>query len=85
LKKAWRTLTGQRVIERNWEVQLLGETGRGGLRDWLLRPGLQLHEYVHPELVTDLLEAFYRSLLDPGCGYTVSMLFTFSAWLERYG
>jgi asparagine synthase (glutamine-hydrolysing) len=85
LKKAWRSLTGKSLIERNWEVQLLGEAGRAGLHDWLLRPGLKLHEYLLPERLTELLEAFYRPPLDPGCGYTVSMLLTFSAWLERYG
>jgi hypothetical protein len=85
LKKAWRSLSGRRVIERNWEVQLLGEAGREGLRNWLLRPGLKLHAYLSPGRLAGLLEAFYRPPLDPGCGYTVCMLLTFSAWLERYG
>ncbi len=85
LKKAHRALTRQKVIERNWEVQLLGEPGRRGLQDWLLRPGLRLHEFVAPESLASLLEAFYRPPLNPGRGYAVSMLLSLSAWLERYG
>src|SRR5690606_22281775 len=46
LRKAQRTLTRHRVIQRNWEVQFLTESGRAGLRKWLLEPGLRLHNYV---------------------------------------
>jgi hypothetical protein len=85
LKKAWRLISGQKVIERNWEVQFLCESGRRGLQRWLLRPGLRLHEFIAPNLLAELLEAFYRPPLDPRRGYTLAMLLTFSAWLERYG
>lgn len=84
-KKAKRILMRQRIVERNWEVQFLGERGRQGLRDWLLRPGLRLHEFVAPTAVKDLLDSFYNAPLVDGRGYTVSMLLTFSAWLEKYG
>ncbi len=67
LKKAWRSLSDRRVIERNWEVQLLGETGRGGLQDWLLRPGLKLHEYLSPEKLAEPAGCF----LPPAAGSRV--------------
>jgi hypothetical protein len=85
LKKAWRILTHQQVVQRNWEVQFLSPVGRQGLERWLLRPGLRLHEFVAPAALQALVQTFYDQPLDPQRGYTVSMLLTFSAWLERYG
>ncbi|HEC24007.1 MAG TPA: asparagine synthetase B family protein [Chloroflexi bacterium] len=72
---------GQQALQRNWEVQLLSPEGRAGLEEWLLREGLTLHEFVSPETIRELVEGFYAR---PGAanGYTVSMLLTFSAWLE---
>ncbi|MGQ9698640.1 MAG: hypothetical protein ACUVRO_11690 [Armatimonadota bacterium] len=84
-KKAWRVLTRQRVIQRNWEVQFLNDRGRDGLRQWLLRPGLRLHDLVSPSAVRELLGSFYANPSDSGLGYAVSMLLTFAAWLEHYG
>jgi hypothetical protein len=85
MKKAWRLLARQPVIERNWEVQFSGENGRRGLHHWLLRPGLRLHEFASPQALANLLAAFYAEPLAEKRGYTVSMLLTFSAWLEQYG
>lgn len=85
LKKVWRILTGKKIIERNWEVQFLCPSGRAGLEQWLLRPGLRLHEFVSPKAIRQLLDEFYKAPLENGRGYTVSMLLTFSAWLEIYG
>ncbi|MBN1120867.1 MAG: hypothetical protein JXJ17_07290 [Anaerolineae bacterium] len=79
--KIGRTLTGQKVIERNWEVQFLSLEGRQGLRDWLLAPGLSLHDHVSRQTINELLMAFFQKP-DAASGYTVSMLLTFSAWLE---
>ena len=84
LRKAWRLATGATVIERNWEVQFLSERGRVRLRESLLRPGLHLHEFVAPATIAALLDAFFARPLEEKRGYTVSMLLTFSAWLERY-
>lgn len=85
INKGWRTLIGRPVIERNWEVQFFGPDGRRGLTEWLLRPGLRLHEFVAPRAIADLLAAFQAAPLADKRGYTVSMLLTFSAWLEVYG
>jgi hypothetical protein len=83
VKKALRLMTGKKIIERNWEVQFGGEKGEAGLRHWLLRPGLRLHELVPKAKVEQLLNDFRVDPLKNGRGYTVSMLLTFSAWLER--
>ncbi len=85
VRKAGRIVTRRRVIERNWEVQFAGATGREGLAQWLLRPGLSLHEFVSPRAVAALLAAFARDPYTDKRGYTVSMLLTFSAWLELLG
>ena len=83
VKKALRLMTGKKIIERNWEVQLGGEKGEAGLRHWLLRPGLRLHDLVPKTKVEQLLKDFRAEPLKEGRGYTVSMLLTFSAWLEQ--
>jgi hypothetical protein len=84
LKKAWRAVRKHKVLERNWEVQFLCPQGRAGLEQWLLRSGLRLHEFVSPAQIRILIDSLHSS---PGAaeGYTVSMLLTFSAWLEKYG
>ena len=83
-KKGWRVLTKKRIIQRNWEAQFLREDGKRGLSHWLLRHGLRLHEFVEPVVIRQLLDSLYASP-DKGTGYTVSMLLTFSAWLEHCG
>ncbi|MGE5718165.1 MAG: hypothetical protein ACM369_16070 [Acidobacteriota bacterium] len=85
LKKLFRLATGRHVVERNWEVQFLSPSGRAGLERWLLAPGLKLHDLVSRTEVVGLLADFFRAPFEAGRGYTVSMLLTFSAWLERYG
>ncbi len=85
LKKLFRLAAGRRAIERNWEVQFLSETGRAGLERWLLAPGLKLHDLVPRSEVAGLFAEFLGAPFEAGRGYTVSMLLTFSAWLETYG
>jgi asparagine synthase (glutamine-hydrolysing) len=83
-KKLWRATTGRRHIGRNWEVLLLNEQGKAGLQEWLLRPGLKMHEFVSPAAVRGLVDEFLTRP-SAGNGYTISSLLTFSTWLERYG
>ena len=85
VKKAMRTLRRERPIERNWEVQLLGDRGEQGLQHWLLRKGLRLHDLLPRREIEILVEEFSAPDRDPALGYTVSMLLTFSAWLELHG
>lgn len=85
VSKAGRVLTGSKVIERNWEVQFGGDQGQAGLSHWLLRPGLRLHDLVPKPRIEALLASFRDDPLTDGRGYTVSMLLTFSAWLELHG
>ena len=66
-------------------VRLLIDSGRRGLQHWLLRPGLRLHAYVDPLHIESMLASFYAAPQTGKRGYTVSMLLTFSAWLERFG
>lgn len=84
VSKARRTLLREPVIQRNWEVQFLSDAGRAGLQRWLLEPGLKLHDYVPRSDVSALLDEFYAAPTGAN-GYTVSMLLTFSAWLECAG
>lgn len=77
-----RLLLNKPVVERNWEVQLRGVEGRELLEKYLLREGLVVHEFVGRKEVRDLVNLFQNEPLVDGRGYTVSMLFSFSAWLE---
>jgi hypothetical protein len=83
LKKAKRLWKRAPAVERNWEVQFSGETGRRRLGDAL--QSARLGELVSRPRVRSLLDAFYASPLAEGRGYTVSMLLTLSSWLEAYG
>ncbi len=85
LKKVCRILSRRRVIERNWEVQFLTERGREGLQNWLLRPGLRIHDFVPLTQLRGVLDEFYSNPPDASRGYTLSMLLTFSAALEQFG
>jgi hypothetical protein len=84
LNKLGRLLSGRQVIERNWELQFLNPRGRQGLQDWLLTPGLKLHNFVSRANLTTFLADFFAAP-DAANGYAASMLLTFSAWLEKYG
>ncbi len=84
MQKAWRKLTKQTILHRNWEVQFLCPQGQAGFQRWLLRPSLRLHEFISPPDLEDLLENFYAAQHDPSLGYPLSMLLTFSAWLELH-
>ena len=83
-RKLTRLITGKQIISRNWEVQFLNERGRAGLGKWLLEPGLKIHNYVGKKQLADFINDFY-AVPDAGNGYAISMLLTFSAWLEAYG
>jgi hypothetical protein len=72
------------AAERNWEIQFSGR-GAERLRSALLARGCRLHEFVPPSAIENLLDNFSAAPLEQGRGYTVSMLLTFSAWLEAYG
>ncbi len=82
--KLVRLLRNEQVIQRNWEVQFLNSQGRLGLSRWLLEDGLKLHEFVSVNRLEKLLQEFFQNP-DGMSGYTVSMLLTLSAWLEKYG
>ena len=77
-------LAKKKVIERNWEVQLLNSDGRMGLEATLMKPGLRIHEFVSREKVRGLLDQFYVDPYAQKRGYTVSMLLSLSTWLEKY-
>ena len=87
-KRAWkkfrRIVRGEKVIQRNWEVQFLSsEREKQQLKDHLLSPGLRLHHYVERNVIETLLHRFLTMPAPDGAiGYTVSMLLSFAAWLE---
>ena len=83
-KKLMRRYSNHPIIQRNWEVQLLNSASRRGLEEYLLSSGLRLHDLVSRARLGSYLDAFY-SHPTASNGYAISMLLTFSAWLETYG
>lgn len=85
-KKIIRSLKRERIIQRNWEMQFLyNEEGRRSLEHWLLRKGLKIHEFVSPAKIKPLIDILFSKYHTKDEGYSISMLLTFSAWLEKYG
>jgi asparagine synthase (glutamine-hydrolysing) len=84
LRRARHLTTGERPIQRNWELQFLSPGGMEALRSCLLQPGLALHEMIEPTAIAGLLQSL-EDAPDRERGYAASMLLTLSAWLERYG
>jgi len=83
-KKIYRALSGKPVLQRNWEVQLLSPGGMENLQQHLLSHGLKILDYVEAKEIGTLLEGFYVNP-QPADAYSICMLLTFAAWLERYG
>ena len=82
-KKLARMISGKKIIQRNWERQFLNDKGKKGLETHLLREGLKIHEFVALSKMKALVSDLYQN---PNAenGYRVSMLLTFSSWLEKY-
>lgn len=81
-KKAWRMV--RPPVQRNWERQFMNPEGRRGLERRLLRGGRPVHDFISHAEISRLVEEFYDHP-SPSRGYAVSMLLTFSAWLENFG
>lgn len=80
-KKIQRTLSRQKPVLRNWEVFYLDDEGRRNLELHLLN-NKELNEIVSKEKITSLLDSFYKDPIGDK-GYTVSILLTFSIFLEK--
>jgi hypothetical protein len=81
-KKINRSLNNQPLIQRNWEVQFLSPGVREKLEAHLISDNLMILDLVSRIEINYLLQRFY-STPSPDVGYTVSMLLTFSIWLEQ--
>ena len=84
MKKSMHLIRRKAVLERNWEVQYLSPGGREHLEGCLLANGLSVHTLVSQVEIGNLIKAFYASP-SPAAAYSLSMLLTFSTWLERHG
>lgn len=82
-KKVERMLRPELRLQRNWEVQFCGPDQWTRWEEWLLRRGAAIHEFVPPEKVRELAQVF-RARPDGANGYTVSILVTVAAWLEKF-
>ena len=79
-----RRVQPERTPLRNWEVQFGPPDGPEQLRRHLVGDGSRLGDLVGADRIDDLLG---RLSDDPSGanGYTVSMLLTLGAWLDRHG
>lgn len=83
-RKVWRIATRQQTKQRNWEVQFLNPLGKNGLNRWLLHPGLRIHDLVPRKWINESVNNLLHNP-EPILGYQLSMLLSFSIWLEMYG
>lgn len=80
-RKSLRAIRGQRPIQRNWEAQFFHPEGRFLLEQWLLRSQSKIRDFISVKDVTALLDDLFTKP-NSANGYCVSMLLTFSVWLE---
>jgi asparagine synthase (glutamine-hydrolysing) len=80
VNKLKRILTGDKGITRNWEVFYLNAEGRKYLTELLLTPALT--NIVSSPKIKSLIDRLYK---DPSAnnGYSISMLLTFSLFLQE--
>ncbi len=81
--KAIRLMSGRKVVQRNWEVQLMGADRAPKLRAYFRAPERPLHRYLPAEKIRSFTDTFYRKP-DAENGYAMSMLLTLSAWMDAY-
>ncbi len=82
-RKLWRTIRRERPVQRNWEVQFLGEEGRSRLAAMLLAPDRRIHQHLGADPIAGLLREFEAAPTAEN-GYAVGALVTFAAWLEHH-
>lgn len=80
-KKLQRLATGEKPIQRNWEIFYMNAEGRQHLEKRLLNNNL-LNELVPEGKTRDLLNDLYNNP-SAANGYTVSMLLTFLIFLDE--
>lgn len=80
-KKLQRIATGDKPIQRNWEIFYMNAEGRKNLEGRLLNNNL-LNEHVPESQTKELLDDLYNNP-SAANGYTVSMLLTFSIFLDK--
>lgn len=80
-KKLQRLATGEKPIQRNWEIFYMNPEGRKNLEERLLNNKL-LNELVPENKIKELLDDLYNNP-SAANGYTVSMLLTFSIFLDK--
>ncbi len=80
-KKLQRLATGEKPIQRNWEIFYMNPEGRKNLEERLLNNNL-LNELVPENKTKELLNDLYNNP-SAANGYTVSMLLTFSIFLDK--
>lgn len=80
-KKLQRLATGDKPIQRNWEIFYMNPEGRKNLEERLFNNSL-LNELVPANKIKELLNDLYNNP-SAANGYTVSMLLTFSIFLDK--
>lgn len=80
---AQRKVAPSRNKLRNWEVQFCQGDSWRRLEEHLLDPGLSIHGFVDRAQINALLHRL-KTTPNRGDGYAVSMLLTFSTWLESF-
>ena len=75
-----RAILGQKYIQRNWELQFLGEENDRNLRSYLYQP--EFIEFIGKEVVDNLYQKF-KTEDAVFYSHSVNMLLTLSVWHQK--
>jgi hypothetical protein len=74
-------LSSKRIIQRNWELQFVGDENDRNLRDWLFNNEV-MSQYISPDLVKNFYQRFSNGE-DVKYSHAVSTLLTISAFFKN--
>ena len=80
IKRETQAFFGKKYVQRNWEIQFLGEENDANLRDYLYRP--EFLNFVGNEVVETLYHKF-KTEDAVTYSHSVSMLLTLSIWNSK--
>jgi len=84
LYKAWRIITRNQPILRNWEVQFLNPAGKDSLIKVILNNQHITKGLFTKEQLTQIIDDFYKNPFLEKKGYTISALLTFISSLALF-
>jgi hypothetical protein len=81
-KERLREIFKGKRVQTNWEQQYLSSRGKELMRNWLLNNNRKIIKFIEINKLKEVVKKFYKSPEE--WANVISLLITFSAWLEIY-